>query len=265
MSSTRFHQARLKYEWANKHIDQLQAQWLAYLETDFCRLTVEDHPNSRQSTVRANAEPLPNEIVLTLGDAIHNLKSALDYAVSEILGWKNTRLTFPMGETREELVSSFRTDDTRACSECGRGNKAGRNAAIEMAVPGFGEFLVNEIRPYKAADGYLWPLNKLDVRDKHRLLIPVVVPNTITGISAMDENNCGIVNATAVVGAGGALNLLGAGRGLKIQSHGKPTAEIFFNEVGVIEGKRLFPTLLNMSQAVTETIRLIDDFVPATE
>lgn len=257
-----FVNARLKHIWANEHIGQLQSLWERYLNTDFAEIRVQDDPQGRgQNICIAGIRPPPADIALCLGDAIHNLKSALDYIVSELLGWQNTRLTFPMSETREELVTSFSTDGLTPCPECGRGGRGkGRNAAIEMAVPGIGLFIVDTIKPYKAANGFLWPLNKLDVRDKHRLLIPTVVPKTIRGINAVDNNGNRIVNCSATVREIGTAAVFGLPYDIKIESYGKPTAEILFNEVGVIENQPLFPTLINMSQTVSETIDLFADF-----
>ena len=256
-----FFQARLKHIWANEHINQLHLIWQEFLKTDFCHLSVEDNPDGTGQSIRVTSvEPLPAELLLALGDAIHNLRCALDYLVSELLGWKDTRLTFPMGEERDELVDSFRTQPEMVA---GKTKGKGRNAALEMAVVGIGEFIVNEIRPYKAADGFLWALGKLDARDKHRLLIPVLVPQTISGINAVDANGNGVWDCTVTIGPGGTSTPFGLGWGVKLQNYGKPTAEIFFNEVGIIESKRVFPTLFKMSQAVAETINRIEEFAIA--
>src|SRR5690606_34368145 len=136
-----------------------------------------------------------------------------------------------------------------------------RNAAMEMAINGIGEFIVDEIRPYKSDDGILWPLGKLDGRDKHRLLIPGRAPPTTEGINVVDKKDNRMINCTARVSAGGVGNIanFGAG-GLKIESYGKPTAEIFLNEPGVVEGERMFPTLVQMSQAVAQTVSRIEEF-----
>jgi len=256
-----FSQARLKHVWANQHIRQLKAHWEAFLKTDFCQLVVKDQPDGGQTLSVVSVNSLPAEIPLALGDAIHNLRCALDYTVNELLGWKDTHLTFPMGKSREELESSFRTEPEIVGRKTRR---KGRNAAIEVAIPGIGEFILNEIRPYEAGESFLWPIGRLDGRDKHSLLIPLLIPQTISGINAVDKNNNRLVDSTVTVGPGGTVNMVSFGAGgLKIESYGKPTAEIFFNETGVIEGQPVFPALIQMSQAVSETIDRIDKFVTA--
>jgi hypothetical protein len=254
----RFDNARLKLEWARHHINQLHAAWQAYLKTDFCELRVEDDPAGGQVLKIVSIKPFP-EIVLILGDAVHNMRASLDYTISELLGWKDTRLTFPMGEDREELVDSFRTEPVVIN---GRTKKKGRNAAIEVAVPGIGQFIVDKIRSYRATDGALWALGKLDGRDKHRLLLPIVVPQSISGINAIDKNNNRMTNCYAEVGAGGTAKLVSFGAGgVKIESYGKPTAEILIHEAGIVENQRLFPMLVEMAQTVAQTIDLIEGFV----
>lgn len=252
-----FFQARLKHIWANQHINRLHQIWEAFLKTDFCEVRIQDKPDGTQSLRVVSVGPLPAELLLALGDAVHNLRCTLDYVIAELLGWKDTRLTFPMGEEREELIASFRTEPEKV------GQKTigkGRNAAIESAIAGIGKFIVDEIGAYKGGSGNaIWTLNKLDVRDKHRLLLPVLVPQTIKGINATTNNGMVMSNATASIDPGGEVGLM-RGPGLKIQSYGKATAEIFFYEVGIIEDQPIFPTLVQMSQAVIKTVDAVAVF-----
>lgn len=263
MSKKPFHQARLKREWAHHRIREAIYHWNAFLKSDFCEIRVEPDPQGAGDHLRLHStKSLPGDLILSIGDAIHNLRASLDYVVSELLGWGNTRLTFPMGETREELESSFRTAGLEPCSLCGRGGKGkGRNAAIELALPGFGQMLVEDIRSYKAANGFLWPLNKLDVRDKHRLVVPVLNVYEVTGINVVDCNSNRMTNLTAGISGNGSLHVahFGAG-GLKVEDYGKLSARILFHEPGIIEGLSVFETLANMEQAVDEAIDRIANF-----
>ncbi len=258
-----FGQARLKLVWANEHIKQLNAAWNAFLKTDFCHLAVENQPprpgidDGGQVIVLKSVDPIPAELPLLIGDAVHNLKAALDYTVSELLGWKDTKRTFPMAKTREELESSFRTDPEVID---GKTMGKGRNASIEEALPGIGAFILQEIRPYKAANGFLWPLNKLDVRDKHRLLVPLLIPQTVSGICASDIFNNEVTGCAISVLPGQINRAFGLGPGIVIKSYAKATAEILFNEVGIIERQPVLPTLVQMSQAVAETIDSMAEF-----
>lgn len=263
MNFTRFIEARLKHDRAQKHISELKSIWNSFIQTDFAEVRVEPHPEGGELIRVVSRKSIPGEFQLVLGDAIHALRSSLDYVASEITGRGDTRITFPMGETREELSSAFSTVPGDPCPKCSRGGKRGRYAAIEEAIPGFGKFIVDEIKPYKGPDGYIWILNKLDVRDKHRLLIAAYDIQTVHGINAIDNGNNSYFSMTGAVDSRGAVNLVHSVQGgFKIKNYGKASAEVFLNEVGVINRQPLFPALLNMSQAVSETIDAVERFLP---
>lgn len=257
MSDTqKFSQAHLKYERAQKHIIDLRTQWDAYLLTDFCRAELDNKCANIQKIRVISNGPLPNEMLLTLGDALHNLRCALDYAINEILEGRNERITFPMDEERANLHDSFRTEATIIE---GRTKKKGRNSILEQTAPGIGAFIVDELRPYKAAKGYLWPLNKLDNADKHRLLIPVLVPQTIE-ITNVRGRNMFVGKMKLTLNAGGYCNLLEVSPGGLTFDSMKPTAKLFFNETEIMENEEIFPALTRMSEAVMHAITRLDAF-----
>lgn len=262
-----FYQARLKHDWANQHISKAQSIWQSFLETDFCEIVVTPkHEISAQTggQVTAVGKPLPADLILAIGDSIHNLRVALDFTINEIMRGKKSRVTFPARETKEELISSFSTEGQSACTTCGKGGKGrGGNAVIEETVVGIGDFIVEKIRPYRTDDGLIWPIGKLDNIDKHRFLVPLLVPLTIECFNITDQNHNSVGHAIAQINPDGSINLFGSeGNGhVTIESVGKMTADIFFNESGVMEGKRVFPTLDNMAKEVSETIYKIEEFV----
>ncbi len=166
-----------------------------------------------------------------------------------------------MGETRDELELSFRTEGQEPCSSCGRGGKGkGRNASLELAFPGIGQFIVEKIQPYKGGKDNIWALNKLDVRDKHRLLIPVLVPQKVYDFVARDRNRNSIAGSEFTFQMGQSFNLaaFGAG-GVTIESF-KIDADLRFNELGVLENISVLPALLGMLESVSDAIDLIEMF-----
>lgn len=257
-----FVQARIKLKWAYEHIQRANAFWQRHLETDFCTITIEDQLKGEhvKKSIVVKAEPIPSPIILSIGDAVHNMRCALDYTISEMLHWQNARITFPMHETRDELVSSFRTKPEIIA---GKTKKAGGNAPIENAVPTIAALIIDEIKPYKAGNNLLWALGKIDNTDKHRLILPTVIPTSITCYNVTDDHGNTIGSISASVGPGGIATPFASlmPGNLKVERYGKPTAEILFNEVGIIEGLPLFPTLLNMHKIVTETIDRIIKFL----
>jgi hypothetical protein len=256
----KFQHARFKRMRAAHHVDESKAIWQSFLKTDFCKAEIVINASGLQILTVKSDKPLPVELLLSIGDAIHNMRAALDYVVSEILDWKDTRLTFPMAETREELATSFRTEPEIVD---GKTKGKGRNAALELAIKGIGEFFLDQLKPYKSGNDTLWSLGKLDNTDKHRLLIPTVVPLTMNNICAIDNNRNSISGASAIIGPGGVAQLVGLGgsSGLRITSQGKATAEIKFNEVGVCQEKPVFTTLQIMLENVDIVIERLGQFV----
>jgi hypothetical protein len=236
----------------------LYGLWKQFLETDFCKIVIESEPNGGETLKLVSVKPIPSQIPLMLGDAIHSLRASLDYTINEILGHKNTRITFPMHQSKEQLAESFRI----APETIGQKKKNGPNAPVELAVNGLGDFIVNEIRPYKDSGNLLWNLNKLDVRDKHRLLIPVLNVNKISGINAIDRNRNRLVDSIATNSGNGVFNLahFGAG-GLKIESYDKPTAELYFNEPDIVESRPIILIFNQMANDASQAIKKIDEFL----
>lgn len=256
----RFYQARLKIERAKQHFNELLRRWHAFLQEDFCDIVIQDNPDGGQTLQIASVKALGPEFALAVGDSIHCARSALDYAANEMGRQTSKRLSFPFDETRERLVAEFSPDKRTPCPSCGKGARSGRYTDIEAAFPGIVSVFVDKIAPYKGGAGLLWELNKLDNRDKHRLIIPVVDVHTISDVRTTNAKNS-VGRFTMQVRSGKILNVFRSGTPLKIQDKGKPSAEIFLNETGVIEGAALFPTLFKMIEGTTQAIDAIDAFI----
>lgn len=77
---------RLKIERAKQHIADLHSSICAFATTDFCSLDVNQEVETGKYCLKvAVKEPLPHEFALIIGDAVHNLKSALDITVNEVV------------------------------------------------------------------------------------------------------------------------------------------------------------------------------------
>src|SRR5437879_6404809 len=80
-----FEHAKLKIKRANKHILELEREMDAFRQTDFYRFFVEKNPETGRSTLVGEVvQAVPEPVPLILGDAIHNLRSALDLGACEI-------------------------------------------------------------------------------------------------------------------------------------------------------------------------------------
>jgi hypothetical protein len=256
----------LKHGWGVGYIKRLEGYWQEFLTTNFCSLEVgRDELTGGHSIRVASLNKLPNEFILTLGDAIHNLKSALDYLINEITGRKSSKIVFPMAEQKKDLEAYFAAGTKEPCGLCGKGGNKGTLADMETAFPGIGKFIIDEIRPYRDAKELLWHLNKLDVRDKHRMLVPIVSPQALHGIEIVDGNNNKIFGSAEILPDGyvNLAMLVGTGA-VKVIKAGNATANVFFNEPGILERQPLFPIIAQMANSVHGTIEGFQTFIADT-
>ena len=132
-----------------------------------------------------HTKPLPIELPLTIGSAIHALRSALDTAVSTLMtlarGKDDSRTNFPMHETERELRNSFGLSE-RNCPDCGvpRTSK-GINSPIREHLPDFETLVMETFKPWKEGNPLLWGLGKVDNINKHRMLLPTFSETAWTG------------------------------------------------------------------------------------
>jgi hypothetical protein len=151
--------ARLKLKRAKKHIADFTAAVNA-LE-DACTATVEYHAQGGQSLKHEipDADNALDDLSLIAGDAIHNLRSALDFAwydtISRCLPDKlSDKTKFPVMKTRQDLEGTL------------------HGIEVDTRCPRLFECMVTQIQPYKGGDNsIIWTLHDLDISDKHLLLL----------------------------------------------------------------------------------------------
>jgi hypothetical protein len=170
-----FKDARAKIERANHHIARLENR-IDLLHKSVVS-TVEINPDGGNEVIKYDILEREGitKIALIMGDAVHNLKCALDYAWIETI----TKLAphalkkfgkFPAYPTKDDLESALRGH--------------GIDESIAMNLLGI---LLSEIKPYARGDHAIWPIHRLDIRDKHRLLIPLILYSSVSGIET-EEN-----------------------------------------------------------------------------
>lgn len=102
----------------------------------------------------------PMELPTAMGDVVHNLNSALDYIWSGFARAANpavtSKVTFPRHEELPNLADML------------------SKSPVVRAFPELESLVIQNVRPYRAGDGEIWSLNKLDIIDKHRLLLPTL-------------------------------------------------------------------------------------------
>lgn len=151
--------AILKIDRATEHINELNV--LFNKTRPFTYALETNTKTGQRSTFARRNEAVVNRAALICGDIVHNLRSALDHAywdiVSPLATTENERklLQFPFCEAEARL------DDTI------------KKRLANRVSPTFYQALL-DLKPYGEPGGneFLSLLHKLDIIDKHKLLIP---------------------------------------------------------------------------------------------
>jgi hypothetical protein len=242
-----FHGARLKIERANEHINDLYLQSRDFSKADPYSILVEKNPETGDSVLKISMDQVaPNRMLLTVGDAIHNLRSALDFTISDIefetTGARDPHTHFPIRPTRNELVAAV--------------NGGLKKKAPEAVI----DFIVDAVQPYKGGRGEpLWNLNALDIEDKHRLLI---AKKDITHIRTIDcKDGRGehfTVTEWAMIHPHVSVYPCIGRKNVQVEDKGKASFGIVFGDGMPFYGKAILPTLRNLSHFVSGTINSIE-------
>jgi hypothetical protein len=254
---------KLKLERAEKHIFDFKVTWDAFVGGGAYPFESEDDPNTGKRIYKlVSTAPIPPDIPLIAGDAIHNLRSALDHLAHHLvsLGPPPTdpreKIYFPIGESAEEFKSRLRGIKERL-----------RHDAVEP---------LTAIKAYRGAPGEIfWQLNCLNNIDKHRLLLTVSSQNVLHSMSPSEvrdisRNFLGVfpippeIAYTALLQQSATPTLdLKAGDILAripesdVQDKMHFPVEVAFGEPEIVRGK---PVIVFLHQAADRIRALISDF-----
>lgn len=156
-----FDSAKLKIERAKHHIRDLNGQVDAYSAQRPLGIFHSFDSKASQVTYEVKAKiPMPDEIPLILGDAIHNLRSALDLLIYEMVGDKcetdrqRKQVQFPFSKSAQILDATIKAKQVHLAGE-----------KVVQKIKG--------LKPYPGGNEMLYGIHALDVTDKHKLIIPI--------------------------------------------------------------------------------------------
>jgi hypothetical protein len=214
--SDHFAQSDLKLKRANKHIADVNT--IIRSLPDAYVVTIERDDKARQQSLKynlPNAENIALEIALVTGDAIHNLRTALDYAWVGTIGRLvpsalDSRTKFPVYPTRNDLEGAL------------KGRK------IDVASPALFKWIVSDTMPYAGGNGSLCSLHELDIADKHTLLIPLMHITGVVGIVMENEKSGEVVKGNALAVTGPGPHFIPFEWEWRIKEKGKPSVDVLF-------------------------------------
>jgi hypothetical protein len=145
-----------KRDRAVTNYEELVVAMKAFLESGALAVIVEENEETKKHAARVSrAEPIPPEIRLIAGDLIHNLRASLDHLVWQLViasdEEPNERTAFPVWRSQAKFEAGF------------PGNAQGISDKSAAALKG--------LSPYRGGNEALWRLHKLDIIDKHRLMV----------------------------------------------------------------------------------------------
>lgn len=147
-----------KLEWSQHHINDLNGKITDFLAQKPFKLIIRHQPKASKMTFRVKTEKsIPPEFSLIIGDAVHNLRAALDLllyalAVERAPSPDNIQFPFPRNSTDNALTGTINSGQVKL---------AGKK--VEEAI--------RKLDPRPTGNPILSGVHALDVRDKHKLLI----------------------------------------------------------------------------------------------
>jgi hypothetical protein len=156
----------LKLERAREHIEATEKAVDLWLETDAYTISREIDPKTGYTVGRAQInESPPSRISILVGDAIHNLRSALDHTVYSLA---ESRSNLPLApEVEEGLMFPIVGNQNRKGQPADGAKIFAHVSSRQLAgIPDEARAFIEQEQPYHWDDGYrfhwLWSLNEIN-------------------------------------------------------------------------------------------------------
>ena len=155
-----FDGSRQKVSWANKLIADLKTEIVAFLARDPFPFLLGDDLEAERTYLFCNVrEVVPRHLPLMLGDALHNLRAALDLLANDLVAnctgkHKIRDAYFPIYKSSEEFEKQVK--------------KKLKGASPELIER------LRKFQPFSTGDNSLRGLHELDVGNKHKRIITTV-------------------------------------------------------------------------------------------
>jgi hypothetical protein len=149
-----------KYDWAEKHIQKLSPVFRELRDAYPMRVSSSTDSNTGQVAFYVENVPyVPSIVPLIAGDVLHSLRGALDYLACGLIEVVTPDAKFPIAHNAQSYKSM-----------------------LSRTVPGIRQEALealNSIKPYYGGNFFLWLLHRLNIIDKHRLLLAMCVVSQV--------------------------------------------------------------------------------------
>lgn len=235
---------KLKVVRAKHHVRDLETLFDNFVVNNPHRVNVHTHRDEPGVFLDVVGAPLPNETASIIGDAIHNLRAALDHLAAEAVRAGGNK---PNRDTGFPIYLK-------------EGDFGGAKSKLAGAPQGFFDFVAG-LRPYETCtDGSpgnrrVWQLGQLDNLDKHITLLPTIGVVTAPGLRVLSAQGDEIWRFKHIQATGhGHVPMVSVrGVGLQYELDGEPTFAVRFSNTNLVDGEYVIPLL----QTLTDTVSVI--------
>lgn len=242
-----FRDARLKIKRADKHIADLKDAILDLKKSETSVVQLNGETGHQELIHTIEFRESADDLALIAGDAIHNLRVALDFAWActikkHIPSADPDYASFPVRPTRQSLIDAINGINI---------TPSNHSAIFDM--------LLDTMQPYEGGkNGVAYVLHQLDITDKHLLLLGVEPKAGIKGIIVQKPDG------EIVHGFGGTARnfppyVIPFERNIRIQNKGKLTFDIILQQAGIYNSVEVGEVLTKFSQVVQYYIETMEN------
>jgi hypothetical protein len=238
-TSSLFTGPRLKIERAKHHINDLQSRVHEFETGNVHDVIIKPNADRGHDVLETRiVQAVPTEFALVIGDALHNLKAALDLVVNEVvitrLGSSDDYTRFPVREDRKKLEAAV------------------NGSQVAQASKAVASFIVDRVKPYYAGNDTIWALHRLNILDKHRLLLPVMQINGVNDIRIKHEGGEYLMGAWIITRTRAVRHTLYDLQNCQVADKGNLSLLILFDQRAVpLAGAPIIPTLVGFVRHVS--------------
>lgn len=221
------HDAALKVERANKHIGDVKDAIRLLEQTYTGDIQIDKETGRQEITHRVPQFAVDlQKLSLIVGDAIHNLHTALDFAwcdtIKRRLPDKLSPYTkFPVAKTAQELEARL------------------HGIQVDSRCKTLFDFIVSVVRAYDGPhNSAVWTLHDLDINDKHVILLKHAPHAAIQGI-VLRDNDGHIYRGQSMAVARYGPYTVSFGTGVHVEDKGILSVDITLEEAGPFQSVRI--------------------------
>jgi hypothetical protein len=247
-----FDTGKQKVERANYHIGDLEREFQLFVSKKPHRFSVNVEPNTGHMSIRVRfIDKPPSTFALIIGGAIHNLRTALDHLMWEVVGINGGKqhqyLSFPTRDNRVNFESAWNGIETPS------------------------QWVKDAVRATEAFDGGsgndLYQIHDLDRTDKHRTILPTLRATSHPPFRILYPDGRVLATMKGNVMSQGSdefanIATVPPGFLVELEDDAECPPGIFIVESGGFLGFPMIPTLRRFSHSVIEAIDRIEAAVP---